>query len=68
MVQEGANHLSAVLFTKENMDTDKPVPVVNLTNVKFIGAPPKQGRKGNIQGEWDPYILVAVIMAVGAPM
>ena len=38
---EGANHLSAVLFTKENMDTDKPVPVVNLTNVKFIGAPPQ---------------------------
>ena len=50
------------------MDADKPVPVVNLPHVRFICGPSKQGRTGNIQGEWDPDILVAVIMALGVPV
>ena len=48
-----------VLFTKDNTDTDKPVPVVNLPPVRFICGPPKQERTGNIQGAWDPNILIS---------
>ena len=47
------------------MNTDKPVPVVNLPPVRFIGGPSNQGRKGNIQGAWDIDISVAVVIAVG---
>ena len=43
-----------VLFTKGNTYADKPVPVVNLPPVRFIGDPSKQGITGNIQGAWDP--------------
>ena len=67
MVKEGADHQPMVLFKKENTDADKRVPVINCPPVRFIGAPPKQGITGNIQGEWDPDILVAVITEVGVP-
>ena len=43
MVKERVNHLPVVLFTKENIYADKPVPVVNLPPVMFIGAPTRQG-------------------------
>ena len=39
MVKEGVDHHAVVLFTKENMDSDKPVPVVNIPPVRFIGGP-----------------------------
>ena len=39
MVEEGAYHLSVVIFTKDNMDLDKPVPVVNTPHMMFIGGP-----------------------------
>ena len=39
MVKEVADHLPVVLCTKDNMDEDKPVPVINLPPVKFIGGP-----------------------------
>ena len=48
MVKEGADHHPVVIFTKDNMDVDKPVPVVNLPPVRFIGGPSKQERKDNI--------------------
>ena len=57
-----------VLFTKENMYIDKPIPVVNIPNVRFIGGPTRQGRTGGIQGGWDPEISVAVINTVGVPV
>ena len=50
------------------MDAYKPVPVVNLTITKFIGGPSNKGRKGNIQGAWDPDILVAVVTDVCVPV
>ena len=68
MVNEGVYHHPVVLFTKENMDVDKPVIVLNLPPVKFKGIPSKQGRTGNIQGAWDPDILVSVITNVGVPV
>ena len=37
MVKEGADHQPVVIFTKENTDEDKPVPVENLPPVRFIG-------------------------------
>ena len=53
------------IFTKENMDADKPVPVVNIPPVRFIGGPSKHGKTGNIQGAWYPDISVAVVIVVG---
>ena len=50
------------------MDADKPVPVVNLPPVKFIGINTNQGITGNIQGDWYPEISVAVITTVGIPV
>ena len=57
-----------VLFTKESMDADKPVPLVNLSPVSFIGSPTNQEIKDNIQGYWDPETLVAFIATVGVPI
>ena len=68
MVKEVADHQPVVLFTKYNMDADKPVIVVNLPPVRFICGPSKQGRTLNIQVVWDPDRLVAVIMSVGVPV
>ena len=44
MVKEGLDHLPVVLFTKDNMYAYKPVPMVNLPPVRFIGGPTKQGK------------------------
>ena len=56
-----------VIFTKEIMDIDKPVIVVNLSPVSFIDGPTNKGIKVNIQGAWDPKKLVHVITTVGVP-
>ena len=42
-----------VLFTRYNMDADKPVPVVNLTLVRFMGVPKRHTRSGIIQVIWE---------------
>ena len=42
--------------------------MVNLPPVSFICGPAKQVITGNMQREWDTYILVAVIMAMGVPV
>ena len=68
MVKKGAEHHPVVLFTKENMDANSPVPLVNLPHVRFIGGPSNQGRTFNIQGVWDPDISVAVVTAVVVPV
>ena len=39
MVKEGADHQPLVTLKKEKMDSDKPVPVVNLPPVRFIDGP-----------------------------
>ena len=54
-----------VLFTEDNMDADKPIPVVIIPPERFIGIPTRQGITGSIQGSWDPEISVAVITTVG---
>ena len=56
------------LFTKENMDADKPVPVVNLPPVRFIDGITSQGVKLSIQGAWDPEISVDMITVVCVPV
>ena len=68
MIKERADYLPVVLSTIENMDSDKTVPVVNITPVRFIGKFTRQGRAGSTQGAWDPEILVAVITTVGVPV
>ena len=50
VVKEREEHLPVVLFTKYNMGADKPVPVVILPPVSFIGCPTIHGRTGSIQG------------------
>ena len=57
-----------VLSTKDIMDADKPVPVVNIPSVRLISATKKQGIICSIRGAWDPEILVAVITTVGVPV
>ena len=39
MLKEGADHLPVVIFAEDNIYADKPVPVVNLPPVRFIGCP-----------------------------
>ena len=63
-----ANHQPVVLFKKENMDTDEPVPVAILPPMRFIGGHTRQGRTGSIQVSWDPERSVAVITTVGIPV
>ena len=57
-----------VLFTKENMVSDKPVPLVILPPVRFIGGPTRQVRTGRIQGSWDPERSIYVITTVWIPV
>ena len=54
MVKEIGGQHPVVLFTKDNTDADKPVPVVILSPVRFIGGPTRQKRTGIIQGAWYP--------------
>ena len=68
MVNKGADHQPVVIFTKYNMDADKPVTVVNLPPVMFKGSFTRQARNGIIQGSWDPERSVAVITMVGIPV
>ena len=68
MVKERANHLPAVLFTKYNMGADKPVLVIILPPVRFIGAPTRQGIIVSIQGDCYPERSVAMITTVGVPV
>ena len=57
-----------IIFTKYSMDADKPVTVINLPPVKFIGISTNQGRAVNNQEAWYPEISVAVITTVGVPV
>ena len=50
------------------MDAYKPVPVVNIPPMSFIGVPSKQGITGNIHGVWDPDRSVAVVTSVVVPV
>ena len=43
-----------VLFAKDIMDMYKPVILLNLPHVKFIGGPTNQLITGNTQGAWNP--------------
>ena len=68
MVKEVEDHQPVVIFTKENTDTYKPVPVVNIPSVRFIGGPSKQGSIENVQGYWDLDRSAEVITAVDVPV
>ena len=68
MLKEVADHQPVVKFTKENMDADKLVPVVNILTVVFIGGPSNQVRTDNIHVAWGSSISVAVVTAVGVPI
>ena len=68
MVKEGEDHLPGVPFTKDCMDADKTVPVVNIPPVRFIGGHSKKVKTGKIQGYLELEILVAVITTVGVPV
>ena len=57
-----------VIFTKEIMEADKPVPVANIPPMRFIGGPTNYIRTGSIQISWDLEISVAEIIKVGVPL
>ena len=57
-----------IISTKDNMDAYKPVPVVIIPLVRFIGGPTSQGRTRSIQGSGDPEISIALITTVGIPV
>ena len=46
--------MPVVLFTKESLDTDKPILVIILPPLKFTENTTKQGGTGNIKEAWDP--------------
>ena len=68
LVEEVVDHLPVVIFTKYNMDADKPVSVVNCQPVRFIGVSTSQVRTGSRKGSRDPEISIAVITTVGVPV
>ena len=68
MVKERADHQPVVIFTKDNMGEDKPVTVVIIPPVRFIGAPQRHDRIGSTQGSWDPERSVAVITTLRIPV
>ena len=49
MVKEIVDHQPVVIFTKENIYADKPVVVVILPPVRFIGGPKRKVISVNIQ-------------------
>ena len=49
MIKKGYEQQPVVLFSKENMEAYKPVPVVNLPPVSFIGGHSNQVITGNMQ-------------------
>ena len=62
------DHQTVVLFTKESLDVEKPILVVNTVPLNFAGCPSNQGRRVNIQGAWDIDISVAVVTSVDVPV
>ena len=50
------------------MDAYKPLTLVILPPVIFIGGPTRQKITGSKQGAWDPEISVSVINAVRVPV
>ena len=68
IVKEIVDHQPVVIFTKENMDAYKPLTLVILPPVIFIGGPTRQRITGSKQGAWDPEISVSVINAVRVPV
>ena len=46
--------MQVILFTKESLDTEKHVTLINIPPARFIGGPTKQVIKGNTQRAWDP--------------
>ena len=67
LVKEVADHLPVVISTKKN-DADKPVSVVSLPSVSFIDDSTNKVIIVNIQGTWDPDILLTVITMVDVPV
>ena len=55
MVKERAGHPPKIIFTKESIDADKLIIVVNLPTVRFICFPTRQEMTGIIHGACDPY-------------
>ena len=50
LVNKGTYHLSVLLFTKDSMDTDIPIIVVNILSLRFVGLTTKTSITGNFQG------------------
>ena len=61
MVKKGEDHPPVVIFTRDSMDTDKPISVVNIPPLGFVGGPTNNLIRGNMQVYWDPEIPVSAV-------
>ena len=43
------------------MDSYKPIIVLEILPLRFVGGHTNHLIKGNIQGEWDPKISISVV-------
>ena len=68
LVKEGTYHLPVVLFTKEILDSYKPILVWNIPPLKCVGGTTNRGITDNIQGDWGPNISVSVVITLWVPV
>ena len=64
LVKEVADLMPVFIFTKEILDSDKPILVQNIPPLNFAGGPTNQGIIDNIQEAWVPDRSVAVVPSV----
>ena len=50
------------------MDIEKPITVVNIPSLGFVGDPKNQGRTCIMNVFWEPQLMVVVVIIVGIPV
>ena len=58
MVKKATEKNTVVIFTKNSMELDKTILVVNLPPLSFLGCFTTQGITYNMWGSWDPEIYL----------
>ena len=53
MVKKATEKNTVVIFTKNSMELDKTILVVNLPPLSFLDGPTNQRIKVSMQGDWD---------------
>ena len=53
IVKKATEKNTVVIFTKNSMELDKTILVVNLPPLSFLDGPTNQRIKVSMQGDWD---------------